>query len=113
MEDLPNDPDNVYGSLAYFVVDKKIGKGQFSEVYRARCNNNGSIVALKKVQVESVCTLSWLSPMHCTFTAPVSTVVNINHESNQYILRYRSLLLICNNILIIQYIVVRTQPVSP
>ncbi|KAI0243125.1 Serine/threonine-protein kinase Nek7 [Lamellibrachia satsuma] len=48
---MANDPDNEYGSLAYFVVDKKIGKGQFSEVYRARCKNNGDIVALKKVQI--------------------------------------------------------------
>lgn len=52
---MANDPDNEYGSLAYFVVDKKIGKGQFSEVYRARCKNNGDIVALKKVQVELLC----------------------------------------------------------
>ena len=55
---MANDPDNEYGSLAYFVVDKKIGKGQFSEVYRARCKNNGNIVALKKVQVHS-----WLRMM--------------------------------------------------
>jgi NIMA (never in mitosis gene a)-related kinase len=32
-------------------VEKKIGKGQFSVVYRARCRSDGSIVALKKVQI--------------------------------------------------------------
>lgn len=43
--------DNIYGCLSNFIIDKKIGKGQFSEVYRARCRHNGSTVALKKVQV--------------------------------------------------------------
>ena len=43
--------DSIYSNLNNFVIDKKIGKGQFSEVYRARCRHNGSIVALKKVQV--------------------------------------------------------------
>jgi NIMA (never in mitosis gene a)-related kinase len=46
-----HDPDNQYGVLSNFEIDKKIGKGQFSEVYRARCKVDGSIVALKKVQV--------------------------------------------------------------
>lgn len=41
----------IYGTLANFTVEKKIGKGQFSEVYRAKCNINGVTVALKKVQV--------------------------------------------------------------
>ena len=39
------------GTLANFTVDKKIGKGQFSEVYRAVCKVDGKVVALKKVQV--------------------------------------------------------------
>ncbi|XP_025112688.1 serine/threonine-protein kinase Nek7-like [Pomacea canaliculata] len=43
--------DNIYGCLSNFIIDKKIGKGQFSEVYRARCRHNGSTVALKKVQI--------------------------------------------------------------
>ena len=46
------DTDNIYGVLANFVIEKKIGKGQFSEVYRARCNQDNSSVALKKVQVK-------------------------------------------------------------
>lgn len=41
-----------YGSLRNFTVEKKIGRGQFSVVYRARCLMENSIVALKKVQVK-------------------------------------------------------------
>ena len=38
--------------LAYFNVEKKIGKGQFSEVYRAKHKlNEEQCLALKKVQV--------------------------------------------------------------
>lgn len=40
-----------YSSLSNFVIEKKIGRGQFSVVYRARCTVDGAIVALKKVQV--------------------------------------------------------------
>lgn len=42
---------NIYGCLANFEIDKRIGKGQFSEVFRARCKIDNSVVALKKVQV--------------------------------------------------------------
>ena len=45
------DPINYYSSLQFFEVEKKIGKGQFSEVWRARNKVDGQIVALKKVQV--------------------------------------------------------------
>ena len=44
-------PMNQNGKLAYFNVEKKIGKGQFSEVYRAKHKLNEGILALKKVQV--------------------------------------------------------------
>lgn len=40
----------IYGNIKNFELDKKIGKGQFSEVYRAKCIT-GKIVALKKIQV--------------------------------------------------------------
>lgn len=40
-----------YNGLANFEIQKRIGKGQFSEVYRARCLIDNSIVALKKVQI--------------------------------------------------------------
>lgn len=43
--------DSIYGSLANFDIHKKIGKGQFSVVYRAKCKLDGAIVALKKVQI--------------------------------------------------------------
>ena len=40
-----------YGRISNFEIEKKIGRGQFSVVYRARCLVDNSIVALKKVQV--------------------------------------------------------------
>ena len=43
--------DSIYGSLANFDIDRKIGKGQFSVVYRARCKRDERHVALKKVQI--------------------------------------------------------------
>lgn len=46
-----NDLSAKYGRLDSFEIEKKIGKGQFSEVYKARCKEDGSYVALKKVQV--------------------------------------------------------------
>jgi NIMA (never in mitosis gene a)-related kinase len=36
---------------AGFQIDRKIGKGQFSVVYRAKALHNGMVVALKKVQI--------------------------------------------------------------
>lgn len=46
----PAVPD-YYGTLKNFQVEKKIGQGQFSVVFRARCVVDGRIVALKKIQV--------------------------------------------------------------
>ena len=43
--------NNRYNSLNNFEIQKRIGKGQFSEVYRAKCLIDNSIVALKKVQI--------------------------------------------------------------
>ena len=40
-----------YGALSSFTIDKKIGKGQFSVVYRARAMHDDRTVALKKVQI--------------------------------------------------------------
>ena len=51
------DSTSMYGTLAAFEMDKKIGKGQFSEVYRVVCKATGKVLALKKVQVcSAVCT---------------------------------------------------------
>lgn len=49
-------PENPYGRLINCEIEKKIGRGQFSVVYRARCKTNSQIVALKKVQVKHHCT---------------------------------------------------------
>lgn len=44
-------PDAIYCRLENFDIEKKVGRGQFSVVYKARCKLNGQSVALKKVQV--------------------------------------------------------------
>ncbi|XP_068930597.1 serine/threonine-protein kinase Nek7 isoform X1 [Petaurus breviceps papuanus] len=44
-------PDMGYNTLANFRIEKKIGRGQFSEVYRAACLLDAVPVALKKVQI--------------------------------------------------------------
>lgn len=49
----PLQPDMGHNSLANFQIEKKIGRGQFSEVYRARYLLDNTSVALKKVQVSS------------------------------------------------------------
>lgn len=54
-----SDNDSKYGALSNFEIEKKIGKGQFSVVYRARCKVDSSIVALKKVQVRNMFKLKW------------------------------------------------------
>jgi serine/threonine protein kinase len=38
-------------SLSRYVVEKRIGKGQFSEVYRARDVTTNEMVAVKKIPV--------------------------------------------------------------
>ena len=48
--------DSKYCAMKNFEIDKKIGKGQFSEVYRARCVVDNTTVALKKVQVRVIVT---------------------------------------------------------
>ena len=47
----PLQPDMGHNSLANFQIEKKIGRGQFSEVYRARYLLDNTSVALKKIQV--------------------------------------------------------------
>ena len=47
----PLPSEHLFCQLANFEIEKKIGRGQFSTVFRARCQSNGTIVALKKVQV--------------------------------------------------------------
>ena len=51
----PLQGENQYCTLKNIAVEKKIGHGQFSVVYRARCKFNSAVVALKKVQVVRWC----------------------------------------------------------
>ena len=43
--------ESKYNCLSNLYIEKKIGKGQFSEVYRAKCLIDNETVALKKIQV--------------------------------------------------------------
>ncbi|KAK3923695.1 Serine/threonine-protein kinase Nek7 [Frankliniella fusca] len=47
----PTASSSQYRSTASLVVERRIGKGQFSVVYRARSKVDGSVVALKKVLI--------------------------------------------------------------
>jgi serine/threonine protein kinase len=52
---LPPASERIYSQLANFEIEKKIGRGQFSTVFKAHCRINGTTVALKKVQVRIFC----------------------------------------------------------
>ena len=52
-ESKPDHDESKYNSLSNLFIEKKIGKGQFSEVYRAKCLMDNETVALKKIQVSS------------------------------------------------------------
>ena len=43
--------DSIYDKLKNYVIDRKVGKGQFSVVYKALCKVDNKHVALKKVQI--------------------------------------------------------------
>jgi serine/threonine protein kinase len=42
---------HVYGSLQNFEMEKQIGQGQFSQVFKARCLVDNRVVALKRMKV--------------------------------------------------------------
>lgn len=42
---------DIYGDIANYQIEKKIGRGQFSVVYKARNLINNQLVAFKKVQI--------------------------------------------------------------
>uniref|UniRef100_H2Z010 NEK6-subfamily protein kinase n=1 Tax=Ciona savignyi TaxID=51511 RepID=H2Z010_CIOSA len=44
-------PELGYNHLGNYKIERKIGKGQFSEVYRATCLLDSKLVALKKVMI--------------------------------------------------------------
>ena len=50
-EDLSLVDWNEYSFLACYQVERKIGKGQFSEVFRGKCIPLNAVVAVKKVQI--------------------------------------------------------------
>ncbi len=43
--------NTIKGNLSNFEIEKRIGKGQFSVVYKAKCKQSSEIVALKKIQI--------------------------------------------------------------
>ncbi|RWS23113.1 serine/threonine-protein kinase Nek7-like isoform X2 [Leptotrombidium deliense] len=43
--------NEIKGCLSNFAIEKKIGKGQFSEVIKAKCLQTGETVALKKISI--------------------------------------------------------------
>jgi serine/threonine protein kinase len=49
-----DEQDSKYGCLANFKIDKKIGKGQFSEVYRAINKIDGSVVDVPSKSIGSI-----------------------------------------------------------
>eukprot|EP00730_Choanoeca_flexa_P017625 TRINITY_DN8510_c0_g1_i2.p1 TRINITY_DN8510_c0_g1~~TRINITY_DN8510_c0_g1_i2.p1 ORF type:complete len:291 (+),score=71.42 TRINITY_DN8510_c0_g1_i2:127-999(+) len=51
MDQAQDDMPDYYSDLGSYEVEKKIGRGQFSVVYRARCTVDNRLVALKKVQI--------------------------------------------------------------
>ncbi len=42
---------HIYGSLDNFQIEKQIGQGQFSQVFKAKSSIDGRVVALKRMKV--------------------------------------------------------------
>lgn len=42
---------HVYGSLENFHIEKQIGQGQFSQVFKAKCLIDNRVVALKRMKI--------------------------------------------------------------
>ncbi|RZF38002.1 hypothetical protein LSTR_LSTR006401 [Laodelphax striatellus] len=40
-----------YSSLDNFIIEERIGRGSFSVIYKARCRQDNSVVAMKEVQI--------------------------------------------------------------
>lgn len=45
---------HLYGCLANFEIEKQIGQGQFSQVFKAKCLANNKVVALKRMKVRNL-----------------------------------------------------------
>ena len=48
----PASRQHIYGSLDNFHIEKQIGQGQFSQVFKAKCSVDHRVVALKRMKVE-------------------------------------------------------------
>ena len=98
--------DNPYNRLCNFEIEKKIGRGQFSVVSRARCLINGQVVALKKVQVRRsllmllmFCLVAahWMLAMRCAalllyiFFQASALLVSLISATNMYMYLLTSL----------------------
>lgn len=46
-----NNNQQIYGCLSNFEIERQIGQGQFSQVFRAKCPIDGATVALKKMKI--------------------------------------------------------------
>lgn len=47
----PVSRQHTYGSLENFQIEKQIGQGQFSQVFKARCLHDNRVVALKRMKI--------------------------------------------------------------
>ena len=48
----PASRQHIYGSLDNFHIEKQIGQGQFSQVFKAKCLVDNRVVALKRMKVK-------------------------------------------------------------
>jgi len=55
LRQMSRSPNPTYGRD--FAIERRIGKGQFSVVYRATCQANGHVVALKKSVIFTIATI--------------------------------------------------------
>ena len=72
--------ESKYNCLSNLFIEKKIGKGQFSEVYRAKCLIDNETVALKKIQVTYQCLL----PFFLQGKLEIVLIFSIRHESLKF-----------------------------
>ncbi|XP_015914706.1 serine/threonine-protein kinase Nek7 [Parasteatoda tepidariorum] len=69
--------DSIYGMLSNFEIDKKIGKGQFSVVFKAKCKLDGKFVALKKVQISEM--MDYKARLDCM--KEINLLQQLNHPN--------------------------------
>lgn len=87
-------PDKL--SLELFIIEKKIGKGQFSEVFRAQCTWVDLHVALKKIQV-------CFQTLRCAFWINIQVFEMVDQKARQDCLKEIDLLKQLNHVNVIRY----------